>query len=173
MQCYHYSNVIKSALASQITGVWSCCLAVCLDKRQIKHQSPRYWPFVRGIHRWPVAFPHNGPATRKPFPFDDVSMEMIEMKIHFYVSSNKYSAIEKGWLSAAHFTNTDYVPAWISNNIRFKVWVWLLLHSSTVQPIKFGNGYVISFHTLEGIWLLMHTGIKLIMSVKAPVENIA
>ena len=21
---------------------------------------PRYWPFVRGIHRWPVNFPHKG-----------------------------------------------------------------------------------------------------------------
>ena len=28
--------------------------------------------FVRGIHRWPVNSPHNWPATRKMFPFDDV-----------------------------------------------------------------------------------------------------
>ena len=25
-----------------------------------KHQSPHYWPFVRGIHRWPVNSPHKG-----------------------------------------------------------------------------------------------------------------
>ena len=30
-----------------------------------KHQSPRYWPFVRGIHRWPVNSPHKGPVTLK------------------------------------------------------------------------------------------------------------
>ena len=24
-------------------------------------QFPRYWPFVRGIHRWPVNSPHKGP----------------------------------------------------------------------------------------------------------------
>ena len=23
-----------------------------------------YWPFVRGIHRWPVDFPHKGPVTQ-------------------------------------------------------------------------------------------------------------
>ena len=25
---------------------------------------PRYWPFVRGIHRWPVNFPHKGQWRR-------------------------------------------------------------------------------------------------------------
>ena len=34
----------------------------------------RYWPFVLGIHRSPVNFPHKGPVTRKMFPFDDVIM---------------------------------------------------------------------------------------------------
>ena len=38
----------------------------------------------------------------------------------------------------------------------------LLIHSetSTVQPLKFGNGSVISSNTLPGIWLLIHAGIK-------------
>ena len=39
-----------------------------------RHQSPHYWPFVRGIHRWPVNSPHKGPVTRKKLPFDDVIM---------------------------------------------------------------------------------------------------
>ena len=37
-----------------------------------KYQSTLYWPFVRGIHRWPVNSPHKGPVTRKKLPFDDV-----------------------------------------------------------------------------------------------------
>ena len=39
----------------------------------------------------------------------------------------------------------------------------LFIHSqtSTVAPLKFGNGYVISFHTLQGMWLLIRDGIKL------------
>ena len=31
---------------------------------------------MRGIHRWPVNYPHKGPVTRKMFPFDDVIMGM-------------------------------------------------------------------------------------------------
>ena len=35
-------------------------------------KGPRYWPFVRGIHRWPVDSPHTGPVTRKIFTFFDI-----------------------------------------------------------------------------------------------------
>ena len=47
---------------------------------------------------------------------------------------------------------------WISSYIRYKVKDELLIHSqtSTVQPLKFGNGYIISCHTLQGIWLITH-----------------
>ena len=56
-QCgFYYSGVIMSAMASQISGVWSVCSS------------------VRGIHRWPVNSLHKGPVTRKMFPFDDVIM---------------------------------------------------------------------------------------------------
>ena len=39
-----------------------------------KHQSSASLAFVRGIHRWPVHFPHKRPVTRKIFPFYDVIM---------------------------------------------------------------------------------------------------
>ena len=50
----NYNDVTMSILASQITGDSTACLSVCLDKHKKKHQSPRYWPFVSGIHgyRW-------------------------------------------------------------------------------------------------------------------------
>ena len=50
---------------------------------QIKEnvQALRHWPFVRGIHRWPVGFPHQGPAARKMFPFDGVIMAKETMEI--------------------------------------------------------------------------------------------
>ena len=38
---------------------------------------PRHWPFVRGIHRWPVNSPHKWPVSRKMFPFDDVIMHAV------------------------------------------------------------------------------------------------
>ena len=38
----------------------------------------------------------------------------------------------------------------------------LLIHfqTSTIKLLKFGNGYVISSHSLCGIWLFIHTGIE-------------
>ena len=71
----HYSDVIMSAMASQITGVLIVCLNVCSVADQRKHQSSMSLAFVRGIHRWHVNSPHKGPVTRKMFPFDDVIME--------------------------------------------------------------------------------------------------
>ena len=32
----------------------------------------RYWPFVRGIQRWPMDSPHKGPVMRKAFSWYDV-----------------------------------------------------------------------------------------------------
>ena len=71
----HYSDVIMSAMASQITDVLIVCLNVCSVADQRKHQSSMSLAFVRGIHWWQVNSPHKVPVTRKMFPFDDVIME--------------------------------------------------------------------------------------------------
>ena len=71
----HYSDVIMSAIASQITGILIVCLNVCSVADHRKHQSSMSLAFVRGIHRWQVNSPHKGPVTGKMFPFDDVIME--------------------------------------------------------------------------------------------------
>ena len=67
----HYSDVIMSAMASQITGVTIVYSTVRFQIKR-KHRSSVSLAFVRGIHRWPVNSPYKGPATRKMFPFDDV-----------------------------------------------------------------------------------------------------
>ena len=54
-----------SPMASQITGVLIVFLTVCSDADQRKHQNSASLAFVRGIHRWPVNSPHEGPVTRK------------------------------------------------------------------------------------------------------------
>ena len=47
----------------------------CASKETSKKKNAsRHWPFVRGIHLWPVDSTHKGPVTRKMFPFDDVIM---------------------------------------------------------------------------------------------------
>ena len=72
----HYSHVIMSAMASQITAVTIVYSIVCWGADKKKHQSSASLAFVRGIHRWPVNSPHKGPVTRKMFPFDDVIMKL-------------------------------------------------------------------------------------------------
>ena len=37
-------------------------------------EAPHYWPFVRGIHRWPMDSPHKRPVMRKSFPRHDLVM---------------------------------------------------------------------------------------------------
>ena len=71
---FHYCDVIMGTMASQITSLR--LFTQPFIQAQIKENSkaPRYWPFVRGIHRWPVNSPHKGPVTRKMSPFDYVIM---------------------------------------------------------------------------------------------------
>ena len=60
-----------SAMASRIISLAIVYSTVYSGADQRKYQSSASLAFVRGIHRWPVNFPHKGPATRKMFPFDD------------------------------------------------------------------------------------------------------
>ena len=78
----HYGDVIMSVVTSQIIGVSMVCSTVCSSAEQRKHQSSASLAFVRGIHRWPVNFPHKGPVTRKIFPFDDVFMKITDNPRH-------------------------------------------------------------------------------------------
>ena len=57
-------------MAPQITSVSIVYSTVCSNADRRKHQSSASLAFVRRIHRWPVNSPHNGPVTRKMFPFD-------------------------------------------------------------------------------------------------------
>ena len=71
---HHYSDVIITTMASQITSFTIIYSIVYSDADQRKHQSSASLTFVRGIHRWPVNSPHKGPVPRTMFPFDDVIM---------------------------------------------------------------------------------------------------
>ena len=53
-----YNDVIISAMASQIIGVFIVCSTIDSGADQRKHQSFASLAFVRGIHRWPVNSPH-------------------------------------------------------------------------------------------------------------------
>ena len=92
VQVIHYSDVIMSAMASEITGVSIFCLTVCSSADQRKRQSSASPAFVRGIHRGAVDSPHTGPVTRKTFPFDDVIMTFCNVSQYwsFYIESPWY-----------------------------------------------------------------------------------
>ena len=47
----HYSDVVMSAMVSQITGVSIVCTPLCPGADQRQHQSSSSLAFVRGIHR--------------------------------------------------------------------------------------------------------------------------
>ena len=73
----HYSDVIMSAMASQITFVSIVYSAVSSGADQRKHQSSASLAFVREIHRSPVNSPNKGPVIREMFPFDDGIMVVV------------------------------------------------------------------------------------------------
>ena len=64
-----------------------------------------------------------------------------------------------------HFTNMGSFKSkhgyLITSIIKCEMKLLINSQTSTVQPLKFGNGYVISSHTLLGMWWLLHAGIKL------------
>ena len=74
---YHYSDVIMSTMASEITSFTMVYSTVYSGAGEREHQSSASLAFVRGLHWWPVNSPHKGPVTRKIFPFDDVIMWRI------------------------------------------------------------------------------------------------
>ena len=55
------------------------------------------------------------------------------------------------------FTNTDLIPPEIRNNIHHKCGMELFIHwqTSIIQPLKFGNDWAISLHSLLGMWLII------------------
>ena len=77
----HYSDVIMSAMASQITSLTIIYSIVYWGADQTKYQSSASLAFVKEIHRWPVNSPHKGPVTWKIFPFDDVIMRAFSEHI--------------------------------------------------------------------------------------------
>ena len=72
---FHYTDVVMSTIASQITSLTIVYSSVYSSADQRKYQSSASLAFVQGIHRGPVNSPHKGPVTRKMFPFDDVIMQ--------------------------------------------------------------------------------------------------
>ena len=72
------------AMASRIANITIVYLTVYTCVVERNHQSSASLAFVRGIHRWPVNSPHQGPVTRKMFSIDDVIMTTHDTVCEFY-----------------------------------------------------------------------------------------
>ena len=72
----HYSDVMMSTMASQITIVSSVCSTVCSDADQRKYQSSTSLALCEGNSPVTGDSPHKGLVTRRMFPFDDVIMDI-------------------------------------------------------------------------------------------------
>ena len=83
----HYSDVIMSAMTSQITSFLVGCSTICSGAGQ-KKKKLHVTGFVREFHLWLVDFPHKGTVTRKMFPFDDVIL--IFQRPHGALSRDPY-----------------------------------------------------------------------------------
>ena len=84
----HYSDVIMSLMASQITSLTIVYSAVYSGTDERKHQSSASLAFFRGIHQWLANSPHKGPVMRKMFPFDDVIMKRhMFAEVTFHITS--------------------------------------------------------------------------------------
>ena len=64
---FHYTDVIMSTMASQVTSLTIVYSTVYWAADQRKHQSSASLAFVRGIHRSPVNSLHKRPVTCKMF----------------------------------------------------------------------------------------------------------
>ena len=73
---WHYSDIIMSAIAPQITGLSNVCATVCSGADQRQHQCSGSLALVRGIRLSLVNVPYKAPETWNMFPFYGVIMIM-------------------------------------------------------------------------------------------------
>ena len=99
---HHYSDVIMTVMASQITSLNIVYSTVYSDADQRKHQSSASLAFVMGIHR-DLNSPHKWPVTRKIFPFDDAIMWKIRHSFEHSKMSNWWKLALPIW-SHSHVT---------------------------------------------------------------------
>ena len=79
---FHYSDVIMSTMASQITDILIVCSTICSGTAQRKHQKLHVTGLCEGNSPVIGEFPHKGPVMWKMFPFDDVIMRHDAMWCH-------------------------------------------------------------------------------------------
>ena len=113
----HNSDVIMSAMVSQITSLAIVYSTVYSGADQRKHQNSASLASVRGIHRWLVNSPYKGPVMRKMFPFDDVVRYTVVTTSLCTLNCNRGLAlISNNWDLRKYWSTNrriDQCPEWI------------------------------------------------------------
>ena len=83
-----YNDVIKSEMASQITGISIAFSVVCSDADNRKLPSSATLAFVNSLHK--------GPMMRKTFPFDEVIMTKLSLGVKIIMSFKQIDHFHRG-----------------------------------------------------------------------------
>ena len=132
----YYPDVTMSALAPQITSFTVVYSTVYSGADQRKHQSSASLASVRGIHRWPVNYPHKRPVRQKMFPFDDVTMDN---DVSFIMSRQQWSAVEKhapvGSIEFRYNVNQNSMAMHETRPLQMRKTIWIpSLNDTPYQP---------------------------------------
>ena len=103
--CLHYSGVIMSAMAFQISRISIVYSTICSGAETSKLHVAGV---LRGIHQWPVNSLHKGPVTQKMFPFDASSCETTK-SLSFTSRDLNYQSHPIYLCLFAHSGQTDWL----------------------------------------------------------------
>ena len=181
MRCYHYNDVIMSAMASQIIGVSIVSSTVCSGADPRKRQSSASLAFESGIHRSPVNATLKGPVTRKKFPFDDVIMvgrwvkrselrtsQQIQVKTK-HIGRNKFEqatshSLDEWWPSSRMHWGRDKMAAISQTTFRDAFSSLKTVAFQLILPVHWSLFRPGDSHYLNQWWLIycgMYTSLSL------------
>ena len=90
--CYHVLDIqYKTIICNGLRFSCICILVSYVVNNKENIKIPHYWPFIRGIHCWPVDSPHNRPAIQIAFPCLDIIMHICIPLIYISFSYVIYS----------------------------------------------------------------------------------
>ena len=84
--------------------------------------NPRYWSFVRGIHRWLVNSPHKGPVTRKKLPFDDVIINIEFAELALPYAANGQSSMRLHNYGSKQFHSSNFEQRKYAQRLQYAPW---------------------------------------------------
>ena len=140
----HYSDVIMSAMAYQITSLSIVYSTVCSAVDQRKHQRSASLAFVRGIHRWPMDSPHKGPVTRKYLPLITSSyvdpLGMGKYRPHTQTKPSYFHGDTRATAVQVYITSTGIVMRLLLSQWINPKWFWCTHHpESKVHEANMGS----------------------------------